>query len=132
MQFTRYALLAALVFAALTTPHNLLSADSPRFLFGPPTRLPDAINDADEADLSPSMTADGLNLVFSSWRGGPSTIYESTRLTTSQPFTTVHEMPGINNENYRGVPFISGDGRELYFQSTGQPGPDFIPDQVDV
>jgi hypothetical protein len=46
-------------------------------------------------------------------------IFVARRQSISDPFDTVEPVSEINLPNYDGVPFVSGDGLEIYFASRG-------------
>jgi hypothetical protein len=70
-------------------------------------------------EVSPSLTDDGLDLVFGSDRPGGAglmDIYEATRSSTDVPFDPPVELP-VSTAGYDDGPAISGDGLTLYFCS---------------
>ena len=82
-------------------------------------------------NLSPSMTADGLELFFDSTRSGGyggSDLYVTTRATTSDPWGTLVNLGPTINTGYGdsffgdGGSSISSDGLVLFFHSAQPPG----------
>jgi hypothetical protein len=77
----------------------------------------DEIN-ASPTDTGPTITADGLELFFDSYRNGPAAIFTATRPDTGSPFsglTELTELPMVTNGTAAGSPEISADGRTLYY-----------------
>lgn len=70
-------------------------------------------------EQNPSMTADGLMVVFNSGRpGGPggNDIFIATRATADEPFGNIVPLSGeVNTVTSEGAPFISADGLTLLF-----------------
>jgi hypothetical protein len=95
--------------------------------WGPPENLGPAVN-SPQGDYDSSISADGLALYFSSWRGGSSDsgykIYVTTRATKSDPWgQAVNVGATINLSGYTAhSPWISPDGLELYFASDRSDG----------
>lgn len=69
------------------------------------------------SDNSPFISSDGLTLVFISRRGGPSDLYEATRVDRSSPFTGVTRL-AVSSTSYEDEPWLSIDDLRLYFAST--------------
>jgi hypothetical protein len=92
------------------------------FTFGEPTDLGPPIN-VIYHDTSPSISADGLELYFTSNRAGGSgdlDIWLSTRQTMNDDWgEPVNLGPNINSSDMDSAPAISPDGLELYFQRGG-------------
>ena len=90
------------------------------FVFGTPTNLGPTVNSS-YADPNPSISADGLELYFESYRSGgygSGDLYVSTRNTTQDPWgVPVNLGPTINTSDYDITPCISPDGLDLYFVS---------------
>jgi Tol biopolymer transport system component len=73
---------------------------------------------------NPSLTADGLVLVFNSTQpggAGLTDIYYATRASVDEPFSSIRLVPVVNSTDREGEPFVSADGRELFF-SSDRPG----------
>jgi Tol biopolymer transport system component len=69
-------------------------------------------------DSSPSITADGLELFFDSYRNGPAAIFTASRADTSSMFSNLTELtslPMVATGIAAGGPEISADGRTLYY-----------------
>ncbi len=84
--------------------------------FQTPQPLGDDINL--EGGGNPSLTADGLVLVFNSGRPGgmgEGDIWYATRSDTGQPFSNPQPVPGVNTAEIDADPFVSADGCTLYF-----------------
>jgi hypothetical protein len=96
-----------------------LPADAPPVASGPwgkPVALAELNSQLTDGD--PSMTADGLEIVFSSSRGSlfTSDIYRATRRSTAEPFDAPEEIGGLSGVNQDEFgPDISPDGLELHF-----------------
>ena len=75
-------------------------------------------------DGNPSISADGLELFFDSYRTGPAAVFTASRATVGDMFSAPTEMtqlPMVMNGMAAGSPDLSADGRTLYyFLSTGQ------------
>jgi hypothetical protein len=70
-------------------------------------------------DREPRITADGLTM-FATTRATPSgqfRIVSATRASTSIPFGPLQPVPVVNGTGNDSDPFISADGRVLYFTS---------------
>jgi Tol biopolymer transport system component len=77
----------------------------------------DEVN-APPTDGSPTITDDGLELFFDSYRNGPAAIFTASRSDTSAMFsglTQLTELPMVTNGIAAGSPDISADGRTLYY-----------------
>jgi len=88
--------------------------------WGEPVNLGSTVNSAD-ADVAPSISADGLSLLFISRRPsgfGERDIWITTRPTIDDPWgEPVNLGPPINTSYRETGPCISADGLELYFNS---------------
>lgn len=76
------------------------------------------VNTAGE-DREPRMTADGLTM-FATTRATPSGLFRivsATRASKSVPFGPLQPVPVVNGTASDSDPFISADGRVLYFTS---------------
>lgn len=85
--------------------------------FGTPVPV-DAVNTA-SSDGNPMLSADGLELYINSDRSGNNELYVATRATTADPFgvpVLIAELsdPAADDQD----PWISPDGRTLYFTSS--------------
>jgi hypothetical protein len=90
--------------------------DSVQSEFQEPQPLGDNINDSGGGN--PSLTADGLVLVFNATREGgvgDVDIWYATRSDPSQPFSTPRLVPDVNTVEFEADPFVSPDGCSLYF-----------------
>ena len=88
------------------------------FTFGPPQNLGPVINSSSD-DFSPSISADGLSLYFSSRRPGGFggvDLWVSTRPSTNAPWgTPVNVGLPVNSPYDEWSPSISSDGLTLFF-----------------
>jgi len=77
-------------------------------------------------EISPCVSADGLWLLFRSWKGGGQgncDLWLSTRTTTSEPWSVpVNLAPPVNSRSCEHDPSISADGLTLFFGSNDRPG----------
>lgn len=89
-----------------------LTKDTP---WGEPENLGPIVNSSD-IERGPSVTADGLELYFSSRRTGRWELYMSTRQTKDDAWNAIVPLPNHVSVSY-GLegPCISPDGLELYF-----------------
>jgi hypothetical protein len=75
------------------------------------------------SDLNPHLSADGLTMHFSSYRGGGWDIWVATRPTKSAPWgvpvvvTELSDPVGVDSE-----PFLRADGLEIFFSRSGAGG----------
>jgi beta-lactamase regulating signal transducer with metallopeptidase domain/Tol biopolymer transport system component len=99
------------------------SADTGR-IFSNPTNLGPTVNSS-AREWDPSISADGLELYFKSYRPdgyGSGDIWVTTRKTKNDPWGNAINLGPIINSSYgEGAPEISADGLALYFVS-GRPG----------
>jgi hypothetical protein len=67
-------------------------------------------------DGNPTITADGLELFFDSYRNGPAAIFTASRASTADMFSGPTELPElVGSGSAAGTPEISSDGRTLYY-----------------
>ena len=89
-----------------------------------PVSLGPAVNSS-ESDASASLSGDGLELYFGSWRSGghgASDLWVTTRPTRSDPWAMPENLgPTINSSDSDNLPWITPNGLELYFASN-RPG----------
>lgn len=71
-------------------------------------------------DASPWLSADRLEILFQSDRAGALDIWRATRASPTVPFGAPEKLGGgVNTDNFQDAhPFVSADGRTLYFTST--------------
>jgi len=98
-----------LEFSAWSAPVNLGTVNSP------------------QSDNHPGLSADGLSLYFHSNRPGGQggeDLYVVRRTSANQPWGAPVNLAGFNTSANDRVPFLSRDGRQLFFGSnrTGGPG----------
>jgi Tol biopolymer transport system component len=88
------------------------------FIFGEPVNLGPIIN-SDSSDYGPCISADGLELYFSSERTGgfgAVDIWVSTRQSVNDPWGPPTNLgPTVNSSYNEAYPSISSDGLTLYF-----------------
>ena len=71
---------------------------------------------APQTDGDASITADGLELFFDSYRSAPGAVFVATRTSTTDMFSAPVEVTGlVASGHYAGTPQISSDGRTLYY-----------------
>lgn len=71
---------------------------------------------AAQSDGNPTITPDGLELFFDSYRTGPAAIFHASRASTADMFSAPVEMPELlGSGSAAGTPEISSDGRTLYY-----------------
>lgn len=102
-----------------------------------PVNLGQIVNSAGN-DSDPSISADGLSLYFSTWRGpcpgglGGDDVWVTTRKTTNDAWgEPVNLGPPINTTYDDYMPCISSDGLALFFNSS-RPGGFTGPDISDI
>jgi hypothetical protein len=98
-----------------------LSADSQCAAgpFGAPALLPN-VNAQGEDDWLPTISADGLELVFNSWRvggTGKSDLWRATRTSINADFSSPQPITELNSAESEFDPWLSDDGRTLLFVS---------------
>jgi hypothetical protein len=93
--------------------------------WAPPDNLGTVVNSPDD-ELSPCISADGLELYFiSNQPGGYGSmdIYMTARATMNDPWgQPVNLGPKVNSPNFDTCPWISSNGLELYVQSNRSGG----------
>jgi hypothetical protein len=89
--------------------------------WGPPVELGPPVNSANKQDC-PCISADGLSLYFMSDRPGGnsnptnSDIFVTTRPARSDPWGEPVKLgPNVNSDQYEYTPWVSPDGRSLFF-----------------
>jgi len=90
--------------------------------FGTPVKLPGPVS-TDDYEHAGNVTDDGLKLFFEHRprAGTVSKINSATRATKSDPFG-VPSPVDINTGDYTAMPFVRGDGKEIYHVSANGPG----------
>jgi hypothetical protein len=85
--------------------------------FGEATNLA-GINSA-AWDFHPSISPDGLSLVFASMRNGTSQLFTATRVSTDEPFGNAEHLSFFDSAGSQlQYPFMSSDGMALYFTNS--------------
>jgi hypothetical protein len=84
--------------------------------FGAPENLGPDVNSTDW-DAWPTLSGDGLTLVFASPRNGNDDLWMSTRESRDQPFLRPVNLTDVNSETADGFPQLSADGLTLVFAS---------------
>jgi len=114
MKLKRDILILALAAVVMVSSRSA-NAD---YIFGIPLNLGPTVNSSAHDD-TPSISADGLELYFMSYRdrGYPyGELYVSTRISTQDPWGPPENLgETINSPDFDGLPCISADGLELYF-----------------
>jgi hypothetical protein len=98
------------------------SSINAQLTFGTPVSLGSGVNTA-EYDYAPTVTADGLNLLFAR-SPGPfiANIVEATRATTDVPFGNATSIgPDVNFDVASAHPAVSQDGLTLYYTAGNAP-----------
>jgi hypothetical protein len=87
--------------------------------FSTPVNLT-AINSTD-TDWGPGLSADGLELLFSSDRDGSNyEIWRATRAAADQPFVLDRKLDELTLAGWQGGPTLSADGLTLFYRSGAQ------------
>ena len=93
--------------------------------WGPCVNLGPKVNGS-AVDSGPWISPDGLELYFDSWRPdgyGKGDLWVTTREATTDSWAEpVNLGVAVNSPDYEGSPFISADGRMLFFHSDRQGG----------
>jgi Tol biopolymer transport system component len=99
--------------------------------FDPPALLTPIDSTLD--DDSPTLTTDGLTIVFGSDRrsnaNGPDQLFMATRAKASLPFSPPGLLANVNEPYDEDTPYLRADGQALYFASDrpgGQGGTDLV------
>lgn len=92
--------------------------------FGPATAVPNINSDVNDND--PSLSADGLTIVFHSGRSGNNDVWFATRESTAGEFGSAMSAPGIATDAYEGQGFFHAPALELWFVSDRDGGYDFF------
>jgi hypothetical protein len=86
---------------------------------------------SDSADRGPGISADGLEIFFSSERPGGAgelDLWRATRRSLDQPFGPPENVAELNTINDEVFPRLSGDGSTLYFNYDTETGGDLDAD----
>jgi len=109
-----------LLFALLAVPTTVILAAEAENMFSNAANLGPSVN-SPEAEYDPSISADGLELYFNSYRSGGfgnADIWVTTRKTKADPWgEPVNLGATINSPAHENAPNISADGLSLYFGS---------------
>lgn len=89
--------------------------------FGPPENVKE-IN-GPSGDLNPTLTGDGLTIVFNSNPGGNKDLYIATRPSLDTPFGEPRNLEEINTEFQQVRASISDDGLTLFWSNFSLPHP---------
>lgn len=89
--------------------------------FGTPVKLVGPVS-SDEYEQAGNITQDGLTLFFERQLRSTSVskIYSATRANKTDPFGTPAPID-INTGNYTAMPFVRGDGKQIYHVSVNGP-----------
>lgn len=69
-------------------------------------------------EWGPTLSPDGLTLLFSSERAANENLYISVRATTAEPFPSATSVAELNSSSVDTSPIITRDGASVYFTST--------------
>ncbi len=85
------------------------------------------ININSNFDLGPTVTSDGREIYFQSFRGGvPSTLYAAARRDPAEDFGDPVRLVNLDGTGAEAGPSISRDGLELFYRSGGADGGDLF------
>jgi hypothetical protein len=84
--------------------------------FGPATLFAELSLDGAEAQ-DPTLTADGLELAFSSDRSGNNDIWSAKRASITDPWLQLELVEELSSAAAEGSPHLSGDGLQIWFAS---------------
>ncbi len=84
--------------------------------WGMATNLGATINSAFD-DRAPTLSSDGLTLIFNSNRNGNSDLFMSTRNSITDAWSSPATILGLNSPFDEGGAHLSNDGLRIYFQS---------------
>jgi len=86
------------------------------YAFGVPERLQELA--ADDENANPTLTADGLEIFYTSKRdGGEADVWHATRGSPFEPFGTPERLESVSSDSYDTSPAISSDGLTLWLAS---------------
>lgn len=88
--------------------------------FSTPQQITGLGFDATWSEWGPTLSADGLTLMFAAENGGTEDLYVATRSVLGTAFGAVSKLPTTNSLNTsanEGTPWLSADGLRLYFYS---------------
>jgi len=108
-------------FTDLSKPTATDILTSPDWEWTKPENLGPKVNTADDEN-DPTVSADGLRLIFSSFRHNNWALYESQRKTTSDPWGEAVRLDASVNETISRFPFLTGDGLTLLYSSSRRGG----------
>jgi serine/threonine protein kinase len=90
---------------------------SPNYKWSEPVNLGSIVN-RDKKDEQPTVSADGLCLIFQSNRTGAGDLYEARRQGLDEPFGPPVLLRSLNTGAYEMKPWLSADGLLLLFDSS--------------
>jgi WD40-like Beta Propeller Repeat len=99
--------------------HDLYTADRATVNdpFGPQTNLT-VLNSTSE-DLNPTVSGDGLIVVFTSLRSGNFDLHVASRSSSMQPFPSPTRITALATAGLEADPFLREDGTVLYYRTDG-------------
>lgn len=94
---------------------------------GPASALDDRINVREARDRGPTLSGDGLTMVFFSNRRGQDDLFVATRTSVTSPWSEPVALDAINTDGDEVFPALSADGLALFFsdsfaQASRRPG----------
>jgi serine/threonine protein kinase len=94
---------------------------SPNYKWSEPVNLGPGVNSPLQ-DCEPTLSADGLILVFARWGVGvdSSDLYEAQRRSVNEPFGAARALTEVNTSAREARPCLSADGLTLYFSGPKQ------------
>ena len=81
-------------------------------------RMADGVNQSGAYDFAPTASADGLEIVFTSFRDGgqgASDLWAATRARVEDPFDPPQNIANVNSEQADAQPELTANGLEMFF-----------------
>src|SRR5262245_30154668 len=87
------------------------------------TPIPVAEINSPYNEFGVTLSQDGQTAIFDSTRGGGNShLYQATRIEPNGPFGNVQPIPELNSGATDAQPWLSRDGKRIYFISTRDSG----------
>src|SRR5262249_53678948 len=86
--------------------------------FGEPAPLDDRINVPDARDRGPTISSDGLTLIFFSNRKGQDDLFMATRSSLNSAWSEPVALSTLNTDGDEVYPALSADGLSLFFSDS--------------
>ncbi|HEX3654768.1 MAG TPA: hypothetical protein VHV55_03125 [Pirellulales bacterium] len=96
--------------------------DGREYTWSEPENLGPKTN-SEKQDSAPTVSADGLCLVFHAHRSGGGDLFECRRKSLDEPWGSPAALTTLNNSSYQNYPWLSADGLTLLFCGSKSPGP---------